>query len=177
MRLDPESRPPLCVPDILRVLERHHVEFVLAGSLVLAMYGATILPNDLDIVPRLDSGNLERVAGALTSLDAMPAYIAGWKQGMPRDECGAWRPNPPAEENLDHLFVTRYGMLDVVPRLAGTYDELRVNASLLDVHGCTISVAAPSEVFRRIEAAGRSKDVNRLASYRSVVCHTSGRLS
>lgn len=180
VRLEPENRPALRVADILRILEREQVEFVLAGSLVPALYGARIVPNDVDIVPRLDPENLERLAAALTCLDAVPAYIDGWTPGLSRDECEAWRPKPPTEKNLDHLFVTPHGMLDVVPRLAGRYDDLRVNAALLDVHGCTVRVCSPHDVLSRIEAAGRPKDVERLAEYRSALeerCHTSGTFS
>jgi hypothetical protein len=42
------------------------------------------------------------------------------------------KPDPADPDSFDHLYESDHGAFDVVPRLAGTYDELRTRAVHLD---------------------------------------------
>ena len=55
---------------ILEVLDRHQVEFVLVGGLGARAHGATRPTSDIDLVPRGEHSNLERLAAALKELGA-----------------------------------------------------------------------------------------------------------
>lgn len=150
---------------MLRTLREHEVDWIMSGSTVLALYGAPLSPNDLDVVPATGPENLRRVADLLTSLDSVPAHVPDWKQSLSIQECHAWRPEPPTVEQLDHLFVTRLGMLDVPPSITGTYEQLRPGASRLELDGVPVWVCDPDEVIRRLPKRPRAKDRQRAAAY------------
>ncbi|WP_146771942.1 nucleotidyltransferase family protein [Lentzea atacamensis] len=163
--LDPDSRPSLHVTPLLRLLHERGVDWVLSGSAVLTLYGADLRPNDLDVVPSLDPANLRRIAGLLVELDAVPAREPSWHKALTRRECLDWRPDPPTAEQLDHLFVTRLGMVDVTPKLTGSYAELRPGATSVELAGVPVWVCSPDEVLGRLPAKPRPKDVERAAQY------------
>lgn len=166
--LDPESRPPVRPAPLLRLLHDRGVEWVLSGSAVLALHGADLRPNDLDVVPSLEPDNLRRLADVLVEVAAIPAYFPSRDRMMPLATCRAWRPEPATAEQLDHLFVTRLGMLDVPPKLTGTYAELRPGATVVEVAGVPVLVCAPEEVLGRLPERPRPKDVERAEQYAAV---------
>lgn len=165
---DPRDRPPLLVARLLERLHAARVDWVLSGSAVLAVYGADLVPNDLDVVPALDTRNLERLAGLLTELGAVPAYVAGWTEGASLAECRAWRADPADATNLDHLFVTELGMLDIPPRITGGYQQLRPGATEVTLAGIPVWVCCPDEVLNRVPDPPRPKDRARAAAYADI---------
>lgn len=164
-RCDPAARPALRLGQILWWLARYRVEYIIAGSVVLAHYGAAIAPNDLDVVPNREAENLKRLGDALAALGAVPAYVPDWKPGPTHEECEHWSAEPSSAENLDHLFVTTVGLVDVVPRLAGTFEELSGRACTVSLSGHRVLMCDPLDVLRRIEARNRAKDAARAHVY------------
>ena len=71
--IDPRDRPPQQLEPMVAALARHQVEWVLIGSQVLALYGADLVPNDLDVLPELSPTNLQRLAECLNELGAVAA--------------------------------------------------------------------------------------------------------
>lgn len=153
------------LPALLSLLRDRKIDWVLTGSLVLAVYGAEIEPNDLDVVPSLEPDNLRRLAGLLTEVEAVPAFHPGSTSGPGEEECRAWRPEPATAAQLDHLFVTRLGMLDVPSSLTGTYTALLPGATRLELAGVPVHVCDPDEVLRRLPRRPRRKDQARRAAY------------
>jgi hypothetical protein len=145
----------------LDALDRHGVRWVLSGSLVLIAYGATFIPNDLDITPALDEANLEAIADLAVDLHAIPLHDPEWSKCPPLEWHYRWQPRPATAENLDHLLVTDVGLLDFVPRLCGTYEELVPGSSRLEVGGHSIRVADPMTVLDRLDGRSRPKDLAR----------------
>ncbi|MGC7097271.1 hypothetical protein ACPZ19_21565 [Amycolatopsis lurida] len=166
--LDPRSRPAPKPAPLLRALHEHGVEWVLSGSAVLVLHGADLRPNDLDVVPSLEPANLRRLAGVLLELDAVPAHHPDWPGSPTLDQCRAWTPEPPTAGRLDHLYVTRLGMVDVPPSLTGTYAELTRTASLVQLAGVPVQVCAPEAVLDRLPARPRQKDLDRAEQYAAV---------
>ncbi|MDH3191036.1 MAG: hypothetical protein OEM39_10470 [Acidimicrobiia bacterium] len=162
------SRPDLDLLPAIEVLHRHQVRWVMTGSLVLAAYGARLIPGDLDITPALDPGNLEAIATVVSEVEAIPLHDPDWPKCPPLDWHYRWSPRPASVENLDHLMVTTVGRLDVVPRLCGTYEELAPNAVSLDVGGLEVFVADPTSVLDRLEGRTRSKDRDRQSEIQRV---------
>jgi len=144
------------------------VRWILTGSTALAVYGADLIPTDVDVTPALDPENLRRLAGLLAELSAVPAYVEGWRADHTLETCRSWRPEPATEANLDHLFVTRLGMVDVPPRLCGTYDELLPTAAQVDVAGVPVRVCHPREVLDRLAGRNRAKDLARRPVYEAM---------
>lgn len=153
------------------LLAEHNVRWVLTGSAVLAVYGADLVPNDLDVTPALGPDNLQCLADALSEVNAIPAYVPDWARRPTLEQCRAWHPSPATEANLDHLFVTSLGMLDVPPRVCGTYDELIGQATVVDIAGVPVPVCDPSEVLSRLAGRTRPKDLQRADTYQKMLSH------
>ena len=56
---------------ILRTFDRHAVRYVLVGGLAAALHGSPSVTFDIDLTPEQSRENLERLAAALTELDAV----------------------------------------------------------------------------------------------------------
>lgn len=153
---------------MLQELRDHAVDWVLSGSTVLAIYGADVTPNDLDVVPSPEPANLRRVADLLVSLEAVPAHFPDWAHGLSLQQCRAWTPQPPTLQHLDHLFVTRLGMLDIPPEITGSYAQLRAGARLLELFGVPVWVCSAHEVLDRLPERPRVKDHERAGTYAAV---------
>jgi len=63
---DPEA-PPLGARELLRLLDRHGVRYVVVGGLAATAHGATRVTFDIDVVPEWSDDNLERLALELVS--------------------------------------------------------------------------------------------------------------
>lgn len=166
--LDPRDRPPQQIEPMVAALARHEVKCVLIGSQVLALYGAELVPNDLDVLPELSPQNLQRLAKCLKELGAVSAYLDGWGGARGTlSACRDWTPEPATPENLDWLMVTPLGMLDVVIEFATEpYEEaVRTSRQMMIGHTST-AVCDPRRVLVSLETRDRSKDIARNEVYR-----------
>lgn len=161
--LDPSRPPPLAIAPLVQTLRRAEVHWVLGGSVALVAAGAAFVPGDLDVVPDLDSDNLGRLAAAISTLDGFPEPSPEWEHGLSVDEVRRWRQHPASEANLNHNFVTPYGMLDVVPRLTGTYEELMEEARPTRIEGEEVMAADIAPILDRVRISRRKKDRERWA--------------
>jgi hypothetical protein len=162
---DPLARPAPQIPLLVQQLDRHQVRWVMSGSTVAALYGAVLVPNDLDVVPALDKANLARLAALLGALHAVPAYIPPPWEGPTLEECRSWCPGPPTAEHLDHLFVTSLGMLDIPPALTGSYEQLMARARSVAIAGAEVWICDPRQMLDRLPAKVRAKDAARATAY------------
>jgi hypothetical protein len=121
-------------------LAEHGVRWVLTGSFVLAACDERIVPRDVDVTPALDEENLVRLSRAMAALRPKDA----------RENGPTLRPAA-TETDLDLLFLTDLGLVDIVPRMCGLYTELLAGAATVDVAGIPLSVCDPSQVLRRLE--------------------------
>lgn len=138
--LDPER--------LLRTLVEHEVEFCVIGAVAAWLQGSPAVTLDVDVMPRRDLDNAERLAAALNSLDARPlgndtplelegANFLGWQT---------------------QRFDTNAGPLDVVPSAAaiGGYEEVAtIELALGDL---SVRVITLDEVIASKEKLGRPKD-------------------
>lgn len=161
---EPTERPAPQLGAVIEHLAAHDVRWVLTGSFVLAACGAAIAPNDVDVTPALDPENLERLALSLQAIDAIPAHFPGSPTTLSIAECRAWSATP-TEAGMDHLFVTSLGMVDVVPRLCGLYDDLIATAVTAEIGGVRVTVCDPMIVLRLTEGRTRAKDTERATAY------------
>jgi catechol 2,3-dioxygenase-like lactoylglutathione lyase family enzyme len=167
------------VTALLDLLERNGVAHVVVGSVAAAAHGVPgVEPGDLDVAPDTDADNLRLLAEALTVGDAKAAIETGaWQM----DEAGEFRwvedgieraPRPLDPEDpttFDHSFATRYGRLDVVPRVAGSFAELRSRATRLPIAGREAWVADPADVLAGMTGRRRPKDGPRVRHLRTLV--------
>lgn len=163
--LDPTDRPIPRIAPLVETLQRYRVQWVMSGSTVPALFGADLQPNDLDVVPALDEVNLGRLARMLEELQAVPAFVPPPYKGPTLEQCRAWRPDPPTATQLDYLFVTTLGMLDIPPVITGTYEDLMATAQTVTIAGVEVSICDPGQVLDRLPAKPRAKDIARAGTY------------
>lgn len=160
--MDDWPHPELDAAEVLRVLDRHEVDYVLIGGLALALYGSNQLTFDIDVVPAADSANLEDLAGAMRELQAKVIVYAA------PSEIHLSEPIWTAQVLLDNPFLhlrTRAGDVDVLLQPTGLpdgYDQLVGSSVEVRVHGLVIRVAELSDIATSKRATGRPKDLEAL---------------
>jgi hypothetical protein len=109
---------------------------------------------DADITPARDRENLERLAAALSELDAR-VYTEAVPEGLAFD-CSV----PMLERGEMWNLVTAAGRLDIAFVPSGTegFDDLVVDAVRFDVYGVELLAASLSDIVRSKEAADRPQD-------------------
>ncbi len=141
--------------EILEVLERHKVLYVVIGGLAAELRGSPYVTRDVDVTPARTRENFTRLAAALKELDAK-LRIPDMEEprAIPLDE-------RTFGQGTTWTFVTKHGYLDIalLPDDTQCYDDLRRSATREQItDSATIVVAALADVIRSKEAAGREKD-------------------
>lgn len=138
--------------EILRVLDRHGVAFVLIGGVAARLHGSPSLTVDLDICYDRRPENLERLTAALIELGARLRGVD--------DEVPFLLDAKTLAAGLNFTFTTKAGPFDVLGEPAGIsgYDELAANAEEVDLDGVVVAVADLDDLIRMKLAAGRPKD-------------------
>jgi hypothetical protein len=159
---EPKPLPEYEFGEILRVLKKHEVRFIVIGAIAAIAQGYPLNTQDIDITPSRDPANLERLAAALTELGA--------RLRVPDDEGGV--PFPIDAQMLAGAEMwtlrTPHGDLDLsyVPSGTRGYDDLRRDARTEEIEGVDVSIASLSDIIRSKEAAGRVKDQAQLPALR-----------
>ena len=174
-----EAKPPQ-VEQLLALLNEQEVQFVIVGSVAARLYGVTLDPGDLDIVPATDRVNLERLIRVLEDLEARPPGPFGewrrlsngeWKwiaRSTSEEEVRDWRPDAKNTASLDHLYHTRLGDFNVVPIVAGTYPILRKRANRIPAYRRHFWVAHVDEILARLTVPRREKDAVKVRRLREI---------
>ncbi len=140
MEFDPER--------LLRALAAHEVEFCVIGAMAAWLQGSPTVTLDLDVMPRQDLDNADRLAAALNELSARNR--GGERVQLGGGDFVGWE---------THQFDTEAGPIDVVPRAAGIggYDEV---ASIpLSLGDLSVRAITLDEVIASKESLGRPKDL------------------
>lgn len=174
------------IPELLRMLDRHGVRYVLTGSVAARVYGVDIgQAGDLDITPALDVENLGQLATVLREIEAgldptapfghWETHLNGekkWVADAATPEQHArrahWPPDPTDVSTFDHLFCSRLGNFDIVPVVSGTYETLMQRAVLMHAWGCAIWVVHVDELVAALTVPRRAKDVPRVRQLREI---------
>jgi hypothetical protein len=138
--LDPER--------LLRSLVDHGVEFCVIGAVAAWLQGNPTVTLDLDVMPRRELDNAERLAAALNALGAR-AHGDDTETKLEGAGFLGWR---------SQRFNTDAGPLDVVPRAAaigGFEDVATIELTLGEI---SIRVITIDEVIASKEKLGRPKD-------------------
>jgi hypothetical protein len=159
------------------------VKYVVTGSVAALLLGVPLEPGDLDIAPELSAPNLTMLAAALDAIDAhqdpeapfgrwerQPDGQHTWVEFEPTAADLAaragWRPDPAVPDSFDHLLESRYGAIDIVPWIAGTYDVLRPRAGLITASGHDVWVEHIDDQLATLTVPRRPKDRDRVAALR-----------
>ena len=147
---------------ILETLTHAEVDFVVIGMLAATLQGSPLRTDDLDVCPSSSPENLERLAKALTELEARE-----WEPRKGELVDRVW-----SSELLkaDRLWIlrTKHGPLDLLfrPNPTAGYVELREGAVTIPIDDLEVPVASLDDVIRMKEAANRDKDLAQLPTLR-----------
>lgn len=151
---------------IFAVLERHGVAYVVIGGVAAVLQGSPLFTQDVDICPRRDHDNLERLAKALMELGAR-IRLEDSPDGLPF-ACDAEFLGRMSLLNL----ITPQGPLDVAFEPSGTsgYEDLIKHARRLHIAPeASPVIASLEDVIRSKEAANRPKDAASLPTLRTLL--------
>lgn len=127
---------------VLRTLSGHEVEFVVVGMGAGYLQGAPYPSYNIDITPRLDPDNVDRMRRVWGVLEARPLEWDGWRPVVDHALPGFRR------------FMTTAGPVNVVekPWGLGGYERVMLNAERLEVgEGLVVWVASLDDVIRSKE--------------------------
>ncbi len=146
---------------ILAALEEERVWCILIGGIARVLQGSDEVTRGVDLTPSPKPEGIERLAGALVRLDAVPRNGATLADAV---------------DDPERVPVLAYdssaGEVKVVVRPAGTsgYEDLRWKAQHLHVgEGLRPHVAAPGDLVRMLEALERPDQARTLEAMRRVV--------
>jgi hypothetical protein len=138
--LDPER--------LLRTLVDHEVEFCVIGAVAAWLQGSPTVTLDLDVMPRRELENAERLAAALNALAARPRG----------DETAVELEGPDFLGWRSQSFETDAGPLDVVPLAAALGGFENVATIELTLGEFSVRVITIDQVIASKEELGRPKD-------------------
>jgi hypothetical protein len=152
------TEPDFDPVDVLRVMARHEVRFVLIGGLASTARGSPVITGDIDICHARDPDNLQRLTAALRELGAR---LRG--RGVP-DDLPFQLEAATLEAGDSFTFLTRAGSVDILGTPSGTtgFRDLVAGATELRIGGMPVMVAGLDDLIRMKRAASRTKDLEHL---------------
>lgn len=135
---------PLDVGELIAVLARHGVEYLVIGGVAAQVHGHRRTTMDLDLTPDPSAENLRRLGAALAELEARP-----------RDQGSV---------------LTRHGQIHILrePKGARGFDEMRERALVVDLDGNEVAIVSLDDLIRMKRAAGRPADLDDIAALTEV---------
>ena len=145
------------IREIIKVLDKHKVEYVIVGGVGSILLGANIFTKDIDVCPKNDKENFSRLSEALKEL-------GGKLRGAEDVDF------PIVPELLQNIqigtWTTNYGDFDIIHDIpAGVdgalyaYDQLIENQVDKTVVGIRVHVASLKDIVASKRFAGRAKDL------------------
>ena len=149
--------------EILEVLNQHQVEYIVVGGVAAVIHGAPATTFDLDTLVRLNEDNAERLAKALSQLDA--------RFHEHRDVI-----RPTIEDILagGHLLLmTRAGPLDDLIGEKQRYEDLLGDSSEIGMNVGSLRVLDLEALIAEKKRMGRAKDNAAVELLEEVLRHRS----
>lgn len=145
------------IADVLVLLARAGVRFVVVGGVAGVAHGAARVTFDLDVVYDRAPDNIDRLASAL---EPVHPYLRGAPPGLPFK-----LDRETIRHGLNFTLTTDVGDLDVLGEVVGggTYAALLPETRALDVFGVTCRCVTLAKLIELKRAAGRPKDFEAIA--------------
>lgn len=143
--------------ELLPLLLRHNVKFILIGGGAAIFHGLARLTYDVDIVYARDAQNLKNLVVALAPYSP---YLRGAPPGLPFvfDE-------RTLQAGLNFTFTTTLGNIDILGEVSGggSFEQLLPFTEELSALGITCRVVTLERLIHLKRAAGRPKDLEAIA--------------
>ncbi len=149
--------------EILQALNHHEVEYIVVGGVAAVIHGAPTTTFDLDTLVRLSDANAERLARALSELDA-------------RFREHQTNIHPTVEDILGGghlLLMTRAGPLDVLGFIGEQqrYEDLLGESSEIGTSMGSLRVLNLEALIAEKKRMGRAKDIAAVELLEEVLRH------
>jgi hypothetical protein len=138
--------------EILKVLTRHRVDFIVVGGVSAVLHGAPVTTFDLDVVHARNGENIARLLAALEELEAV--YRAQPERQLHPDESHLAGPG-------HQLLLTKFGPLDVLGMIgkSRTWEDLRGHTRTMEIEpGVVLRVLDLETLIAVKEELGFPKD-------------------
>lgn len=156
------ASPALDIRRVVEALDRHQVAYLLVGGVAARFHGAERLTKDVDLVPRSEADNLDRLAAALRELGAflrvggltdvearaLPTVLDG--PSLARMEISTWRTDAGDLDVLRDLRTQDGRRLD--------FEDLRPRAAAAVLGDIEIHLASLGDIVASKRFADRDKD-------------------
>lgn len=155
-----DAERPLDLGELIAVLARHGVDYVVIGGVATQVHGHRRTTMDLDLTPDPDPENLRRLGEALAELEAVPRGGAVGEVELPVGD-----PERLAIAAIVPPLLTRHGQIHILkePKGARAFEELREGALVVDLDGNDVPIASLDDLIRMKRAAGRPADLDDIA--------------
>jgi predicted nucleotidyltransferase len=142
---------PTKIVELIRLLARHKVDFIVVGGVAAVVQGAPVNTFDLDVVHARTPDNIERLLGALRELDAFYRMDLNRKLTPTASHLAS-----PGHQ----LLATNLGTLDLLGTIEeGTsYEELLPDSEEMDLGGIPMRVITLERLIAIKEKLTRPKD-------------------
>jgi predicted nucleotidyltransferase len=149
--------------EILLLLERGGVQFVVIGGVAATVHGASRLTRDIDVVYARDRENIRKLAAAFASRGP---YLRGAPPGLPFrfDE-------KTIALGLNFTLTTDLGDVDLLGEIAGggRFEDLLPHSALVSIYGVSCLCVDLPTLIRSKRAAGRPKDLEAIAELEALL--------
>jgi hypothetical protein len=139
------------------------VAFIVIGGFAATAHGSPAVPVDLDVVYARNPENILRLTRAL---EPLAPYLRGAPSGLPfRFDVAT------VERGLNFTLRTTAGDLDLLGEATGggTFDALLPHSERREVFGREILIVDLEMLIRLKQAAGRPRDLERIAELEAIV--------
>jgi hypothetical protein len=139
--------------EILKVLTRHRVEFIIVGGVSAVLHGAPVTTFDLDVVHARDPQNIARLLSALEELEAV--YRAQPERQLRPGQAHLAGP-------CHQLLLTKFGPLDVLGMIgkSRTWEDLLGGTRTMEIEsGVVVRVLDLETLIAVKEELGFPKDM------------------
>jgi predicted nucleotidyltransferase len=149
--------------ELLPVLERHQVPFILIGGGAAIVHGSHRVTTDVDVVYSRHPDHVARLAEALRSHQP---YLRGAPPGLPF----RWDA-PTILGGLNFTLTTDLGDIDFLGEVAGggTYDQLLPSTIEIEAFGVKCRCVTLERLIQLKRAAGRAKDLEAIAELQAIL--------
>ncbi len=144
---------------LCELLDAYGVAYVLIGTAAAIGHGASLETDDVDLVPRTDTENLQRLCDALNLLG--PRWPRAGASRSARIDGGRLEPRHFASGTVALGISTRLGRIDIVLRPRGFevgYSALEPGAVTRTIDGVPLRLADLDDVIRSKALLDRPKD-------------------
>lgn len=157
--------------DLLKMLAKSEVDFVLVGGLAVALRGYSRFTADVDVVLAMEADNLAKFIQAAKQAGLRPTIPVPIEALGDPDLIEQWYREKGMLAFSLRTADTRPLVLDVLVKPVVPYADMREQATILDIGEVKVAVATIDHLIVMKTDTGRSKDQIDIEELRKIQAH------